>query len=335
MIGTMSRRLLVLAVATASLGTGCIRATTDLVVNDDGSGTVDIVAAIDAGQIAGQDEAGLLGPLAGADEEQLCQQFETQVTPDSLPEGTEVDHYEQDGFCGSRIRFGFESTEELTGSLEAVDGNNLAGELVLEPDGDGWRFQSPLISPIDPDDLGIAPAMLGPFLNSVDVRYQATLPGEASNDHNATSVSGGTFEWVIDVRDPPEQLRARTTAMGPAAGGLAVPIAVGAAAVAAVGAGALMMTRRRGALAGGHAPTAGAGRSAPGDGGDEPWGPAPAPATLERDEPRTPWPTGATPYDPITPEPRWDPGRGAWVADHPTAGLLIHDDDSGEWRRAD
>ena len=34
------------------------------------------------------------------------------------------------------------------------------------------------------------------------------------------------------------------------------------------------------------------------------------------------------------PEPRWDGQRAAWVADHPTEGLLIHDEASGQWRRA-
>jgi hypothetical protein len=33
-------------------------------------------------------------------------------------------------------------------------------------------------------------------------------------------------------------------------------------------------------------------------------------------------------------EPRWDPDREAWVADHRVEGLLIHDDTTGEWGRA-
>ncbi len=34
------------------------------------------------------------------------------------------------------------------------------------------------------------------------------------------------------------------------------------------------------------------------------------------------------------PEPRWDAQRAAWVADHPTEGLLVHDEATGQWRRA-
>lgn len=33
------------------------------------------------------------------------------------------------------------------------------------------------------------------------------------------------------------------------------------------------------------------------------------------------------------PEPRWDPARDAWVADHPVEGLVVYDDATGQWRR--
>lgn len=69
----------------------------------------------------------------------------------------------------------------------------------------------------------------------------------------------------------------------------------------------------------------------------EPAATTPATDDQPADKAETAGETAATATEaatPAAPEPRWDAQRAAWVADHPTEGLLIHDEASGQWRRA-
>jgi hypothetical protein len=332
----MSPRLISAIIAVAFAGTGCIRSTTDLVVEEDGSGSVDIVLAVDPSAITEADPSALppgLEALVGGDSEEICQQVEEETAGAGVPEGAVVTAYDEDGFCGSRIKFDFGSAEELGNSLQGTVGDETtsASEFVLRQEEDGWLFRAPLTVALPQDGAGLPPAMVQAVLSDAVITYRVTLPGEAvAGEHNATSVDGGVFFWDIDLGAPPDLLMARTTERASPAGGLLLPIVIGGAVLAALAAAAYGLARRRSS---GPGDLAAGTITSPAPSGVE-WGPAPAPATFEPYEPATPWPTGATPDEPITPEPRWDPDRGAWVADHPTEGLLIHDDDAGQWRRA-
>jgi hypothetical protein len=316
------RNLLTVAVI-ALAATACIKAEYDIVVEDDGSGLLEAVIAVDADAFAGLGE--MFGEEMGGDElgrEQLCEEFRSDT---DFPPEVDVREYDEDGFCGYRIRTRWEATDDPGAALDRIlsaedGGEDDATVLRREPDG-GWL----LVAPLDSGDLAassdeVPPFMAQQFLADASVRFAITLPGRPV-EHNATSVDGNTFVWQIDLADPVTELRARTEPGSPGGGGDGFPWGIVVAVIAGLLViGAVLALVRRGSKVTADpmhpGATAAAGSAAGGsvDG---------VPATGG---------TGAT-APPVAdqPQPVWDGTANAWVVDDPVRGRLRHDPASGQW----
>src|SRR5690606_8843488 len=108
-----ARPLLLLVVLAVALS-GCYRSDTSIEVNDDGSGTFTMIAAIDReafGQLGGlgmlEDESG----DAVDENADPCEQVQADAdsSADELPPGTTVEAYEDGNFCGVTISTEFSS----------------------------------------------------------------------------------------------------------------------------------------------------------------------------------------------------------------------------------
>lgn len=215
-------RFALLAVLAIS-ASGCIRLNADIQVNEDGSGTASIIQAFDIealSEFAGEDATAALG-----DPESLI--------PAELPEGVEAEVYEKGGYTGLRFTTEFADADEMAEQLAALQAASVEsfentggtadgqdGELTIERTEGGWLFESPGFSSGDTDTEGIPEALLESF----DIRYSLTLPGEAV-DHNADEVEENTYIWNLAIDDDRETLFAETKV---SKGIGALPFAIGA-----------------------------------------------------------------------------------------------------------
>lgn len=244
----MTRTYLFMVGLLALLATGCLRMSTTLVVAEDGSGTGEIVMALDAAafaELAAEDDSGLgAEELAELDPDQLCTMFDEEVPADDFPSTATVSDYSEDGFCGQRFEFTFADEAELVSVLGGMGdgGDAVTDGFKLRQEGNDWIF----VLPLDQDIFaggGDADLVQMAFLAQMEVVYQITLPGEAvDGENNADTVDGGTFTWDLDLTSPPDQLLARTT---PSSGGRSVLVLVAAViVVAVVGAAGLFVLGR-------------------------------------------------------------------------------------------
>lgn len=345
--------------ASILLLSGCLRSTTTVRVDDSGGGEATVILAVDPARTAelAAETGGLAATtLSDTNTAQLCEQFRQLALPSDLPPTATVVDYDADGLCGHQIDFTFVDGDELARTLDRATGGQ-AGDLesfVLAPEGDDWVFAAPLgglNSALQSAASSFPPAVVQTALDNTAVSYELTLPGSAvEGANNADEVDGATFRWNVDAANPPEVLMARSTVDGGGLGGpgLLLWALVGLALVAAIGGGAVLLSRRGGgdalvpATDGGSFPppaAPAAGAAPPPDLGFpapdvDPGAQATAFAPTGTPEVDAATVAAEEPMDMAGAEPRWDPERRAWVADHETEGLLVHDEATGQWRRA-
>ena len=204
--------------ASAVVCTGCIRVEIGIRVNDDGSGTLSILSALDAEALRAFGEDG------GAEIESPFSDLDAAA----LPPGATVEAYDEDGFIGVRASVPFAAGDDVPDAIEAVltdAGDDLSGELAgtaglferfdLYRDGGGWRFDA-VVSPLNQealsggagDALGVAVAEQ--LLEDASFTIRIELPGDVE-EHNADVVDGGALVWNLDLfSDQPRDLIART-----------------------------------------------------------------------------------------------------------------------------
>ena len=202
------RRLLLLAPLAVLMLTGCIRAEIAIHVNDDGSGTVSVLTAIDGAVLAAfADEGGGggLGELVGGDD--LAAAF-AEIDEADLPPGAAVEAYEDGDFTGARVSVPFKAGDDVAAALERLSSNGggdgpAAGvgdafeSLMLERDGEGWRFDARLSADATDAGLGeggggdlLGGAIADVLLGDASFTVRLALPGEVV-EHNADELSGG------------------------------------------------------------------------------------------------------------------------------------------------
>ncbi|MEZ5406698.1 MAG: hypothetical protein R2761_01660 [Acidimicrobiales bacterium] len=317
----------------ALAATGCLQSTATVVVADDGSGTADLELAVDPRSVLDQLGASPLPLPAGAvpsDTAGVCASV-SQAAALSVPPGATHEPFDEGGRCGERIHLAFSDPAQLTVAFNAFSGAQEAE--ILRRSDDRWLFDAPVVEPIDlaPRPAALPPAVLDQVRSQRTLTYVVTLPGSAVGDTTADRVQGGTFTWEIAPDDARRRLVAVTATDGGGVGsGLPlVPLVGGAVGLAALAAlGLVWRARRRRPPVAAPGPTSiqePAGASwpgvVPGSGAIPGSGAVPSAAT----------PSG---WPPAPPEPRWDPSRDAWVADHPVEGLVVYDDATGQWHRA-
>jgi hypothetical protein len=188
---------IVLLVALAFVVAGCYRSQVALTVNEDGSGTLDVLLAIDpdlvqrAAAQAGQEVD--LGP-------DPCARVQSTVTAlDTLPEGTEAEPYTDGNYCGLQVTIPFEDGADLeqllldSFGLGATDLPSTFEEFGLERSGDGWRFDASVDAA-----TGAVPgaSLFGQYLEGASNRVEVSLPGDVV-EHNGDRVEGGVVIWDL------------------------------------------------------------------------------------------------------------------------------------------
>ncbi len=103
---------------------GCIRVELTFTVEEDGSGTVGMLAAIDEALLAASDES--------------AEEMFGEV--DDLPPGAVVEEYREDGFVGQRMSVPVPDMELAAESLGGVDDMTDAADFEFVREGDSWRF---------------------------------------------------------------------------------------------------------------------------------------------------------------------------------------------------
>jgi len=208
-----------LAALCAFVLTGCLRVELRFTVEEDGSGVVDMVVAIDESLLAAADESpdDMLGDV------------------DDLPPGAVVDEYREDGFVGQRIRVPVADMELAAESLGSADDLTDAADFEFVREGDGWRFTMD-VPPLGEDLAGengdLAAGMTAAIVNTAEFRVRVSLPGEIT-EHNADRIENGALVWELDFLDTePRTLSARSQTAG--VGPVVVVVAGGAAAALAV-----------------------------------------------------------------------------------------------------
>jgi hypothetical protein len=258
---------LLLALALGLLAAGCFKADMAIRVDEDGSGEIewlialDVEAAVSMGSAFATEDAPAMSP------DDACADFRDQQ---DVPDGAEVSPYDEDGFCGLRYSVAFEpgGFEE---ALAASDAD--VGAVELSESNGGWFFEladtSALSGDLDTDDeFGAA------LLDDAEFTVRVFLPGRLV-DHNATYIdSDGTAVWEIDLQGSMPAIFARTepgaTVGGPGRGGVsgdgggsaAVPIVIAVVALLLVAA-AVVVVKRRNAPATQPSPPSGSGSLEP------------------------------------------------------------------------
>lgn len=189
----------------------CIRIDANIKVEDDGSGSVEFLSALNVDALTS-----VLGDFDVPESEigdtaQLCDEFEsdTTVTAD-LPNGATFTPYEEDGFCGTVVQYDFGPSSDASAQIQSVLEDPAAR---LYQEGDNWFFETSINTDDLTSEADDAPqAMLDALFADASYTITVDLPGRAvEGEHNATTVGDdGMFTWEIDILNPPAQLFAQT-----------------------------------------------------------------------------------------------------------------------------
>ena len=198
--------------------TGCIRLEVTFTVEEDGSGAMEMVVALDEALLA------------------LSEQSPDDLTGnvDDLPPGATVDEYREDGFVGQVVSVPIPDMTRAAESLGSVDDMTDVTDFGFVREGDGWRFTMD-VPPLGEEltgENGDAAGLAAALLDEASFRVRVSLPGEIT-EHNADRVEDGVLVWDLDWTSmEPRTLSAHSqmTGVGPAI----VAVAIGAAVAGAV-----------------------------------------------------------------------------------------------------
>ena len=167
----------------------------DFNVNDDGSGTYEVMFELDLITVS------MLLAEEGEDVDlrSICDDALADADIDELAGADSEVTFVNDGMVCRQI---------ATGSWEAgdpeIDGEG-GDDLALTQVGDGWRLEfnlGSLTSDLD-DDEEMDSAMLALMGVEINFSLTATLPGLIT-EHNG-ELSGNTVSWEVNLLDPPEE----------------------------------------------------------------------------------------------------------------------------------
>ncbi len=237
--GVTPRRCFVVALvaAAAVLMTGCLRTEVAVVVEDDGSGRIDLDVWFEESALDG----------IGLTSDGLLDLAEAATTG---VDGAEVSGLAEDGARGIRMSLPFDDHRQLADSLTNADvqGQQLrifqsfeieesdAGRWSLDAQVDRGGFASVLA------EAGGLLGIIGPADSAISVTFSVTLPGEVTAS-NADRSDGGTATWDLDQDGGPRELTMETA---PASSSMLLWIA-GAAVALVVLLLLVVVVRRRGA----------------------------------------------------------------------------------------
>lgn len=321
---------------------GCIRFEGNITINDDGSGEVRLLRALNL------DAFGEEAALFGTDE--FCSEFSAENEDLSVfPAGAVANDYSEDGFCGTEVTYSLAASTDHSASIQGVFED---GGARLFQQGENWIFESNLdTSELTNDSEGlISDDEFNELLGDASLKFIIDLPGRAiDGQNNATKVGAdGVFEWDIDLLNPPPRLFAQTepgSGGGDGGGGIGLILIIVAVVLLAAAAAWWFLTQRNKGDSGGTPPLGAVGSTPP----------AASPPVAA---PGAAAPPAASPVKPANPsaqqtvamsaadaqaavggaapssDPVWDETLNAWVINDPNQGKLVHDPATDSWKPA-
>lgn len=233
------KRMLILVAALALLTTACkIQINAEFTINADKSGVVVLELGYD-------DEIKELAESSGESPDSMFGDFDLQDTPGAvvtterrgdmtfqvvtvpIEDITAADALGGEMAAGLTDNFAITFTEDLvtvTGSTTLDDALGGGGE----------------------DMAGIPPEMLSEFF---EINIRITMPGKIL-EHNATSQSGNTLTWAVNLTDPTLDISAQSNPNASAGGSSMMVYIIIAAAVILLGLLAWMFMKKRGSTGG-------------------------------------------------------------------------------------
>ncbi len=230
-----------LAAVAALAAAGCVKVNLTIEVEEDGSGRLDGIVAINVETF--ESLAGELGEDSGVSRDEICNQFATDQEFDTS-DFDQAQPYDKDGFCGVQFETAF-GPGELDQTLSGLD----SGEATLRREGDGWLFELPFDeSEFDTEDASAFPGFENIF-GDAEYIVRVKLPGRQV-DHNGTIDEAGFVVWDIDLTQPPDRLFLRTEPGDPftgsdGGGGTGAVLLIVLLVLLTLGVGAYFLMRRR------------------------------------------------------------------------------------------
>lgn len=347
-------------VALLLLLSSCIKYEGVIKIEDDGSGSVDILTAVDPEAFGALGDLADLGDAGDLGGDEICSSFSSELnSPGDLPAGANVQPYNEDGFCGARVQYTLAASTDHSAALADVFDDSTR----IYKQGDNWFFESNFnadevtgeASAFGGDDI------VGDLFADASFKITIDLPGRAvPSENNATNVGDdGRFTWDIDLLNPPARLFAQTEpgsggGTGGGGGGGISPILIGVILAALLGgAGFFLYKKKNEADAGAGAsldaqpgagtmmpqPSATPGAAATMPVGDGPSiiASPPNPADVKETvvmsaaDIALSASIGDSAAASSTPQPVYDDALGAWVVDDPARGRLRHDPATDTW----
>jgi hypothetical protein len=196
--------------------TGCYRSDVQVVVNDDGSGTISAVFAVNPKAYA--DLAKQFGGASGAEGlgDDPCKELRDDAQSGDLPNGSRVDQYKDGDFCGVKLTAPFKAGDDVTQSIsEALGGVENAGSggfdsFTIQKSGNGWKFEAKPSAAAAGSTAGLDTSTFRQFFNGASSVVRIKLPGRQV-ENNADRIDGdGTMIWNLDLFGDTRTLSART-----------------------------------------------------------------------------------------------------------------------------
>ncbi len=196
------------------VASGCYKVDFDASFDNDGSGSLSYIIAINYEAFAELSEQS----GEATSKEEICSENGTEPDISDLPDNAKVAPYDQDGFCGVSVELEIPENDNVMEELAGVGGQDELDGLVIEKvSDDTWKFSQPSdaagVAGGETDQLDAA------ILESLEISYKVTLPG-AAGENNAEDVSTKdgktTFSWGSDSVLGTSGLKATTVPKGSA-----------------------------------------------------------------------------------------------------------------------
>lgn len=202
---------LVAVLGVVALGaTSCLKYTTDIVVERDGSGTATVILALDPEASADFDSGGDTTPPT---REEFCAD---QADPDNeLPPEAAVTPYDDGKYCGMQVDFLIPVGGDLGATLaDAAPSED--EDLTLVRTETGWDFRAP--TGFTADDINnssnpMTDTMTEAMLEDFEFTFRVSLPGIAGENNAQTFTVEGdhtVFFWDLKIQDEIPELIAVT-----------------------------------------------------------------------------------------------------------------------------
>lgn len=224
-------RRILLAVAALTLALSACELRAEIAINEDGSGTVGMVFAVEPEMLQLFNQSGLgVDPFAN---------LRSDLADD--PVAWDVEQFTEGRLTGIHATFAFATIDDLLDKMEALDsdqGSDAAlKDFTIARQAGGWVFEGRASDPQEELSSGSFPIPLDQLATMLNIQFRVTLPGRAA-EHNADEVTSGrggtTFIWKPDLKAQGVELRATTTPGGAASPVLPVALALAALAVVAL-----------------------------------------------------------------------------------------------------